>query len=81
MQIYAVLVLSELMSLLFFKVNIIFYWKLILPAIKWGFLSCVRNISSIIKNCYYGKMVPCFDGKDWVSLMNARHKKIRDQTL
>jgi len=37
--------LSELISWLFFKVNVIFYWKLILSAFKWGIglLSCVHN--------------------------------------
>ena len=61
--------LLELISWLFFKVNIIFYCKLILSAFKWGivFLSCVHNIGGRTKNCNFGKIVPCVTGKDWAS--------------
>ena len=53
---------TKINKLTFFKVNIIFYCKLILSAFKWGiaFLSCVHNVGGRIKNCKYGQIVPYF---------------------
>jgi len=53
----------------------IFCWKLVLLAFKWGivFPSCVHNLGGKIKkNCNYGQMVPFPAVKRWVKTLAKR---------